>query len=232
MEHNNILLSVAVMHTEKTNLSKWIASLPKGIQIVSCVTVQKDKFEDEIEIIANTKNIVTFRYYYKSYDDDFDFSKVRNYMDEYASGRWILHMDADEYIGMPHDELISIVEDIDKTDAVGAWLTICGIMHKQDTATDLRERYSIAALRLVKKCEYMQWEGICHEWVDTIDDDNNKVYDSDIILIHDGYKLDDNGFMDKGERNAKLLIREYTRKPTNRVWNYLIKTFGILKLKE
>jgi hypothetical protein len=52
------------------------------------------------------------------------------------------------------------------------------------------------------------------------------------MLIHDGYKLDDNGFMDKGERNAKLLIREYTRKPTNRVWNYLIKTFGILKLKD
>jgi len=232
MEHNNILLSVAVMHTEKANLTKWIASLPKGVQIVSCVTVQKDDFTDEIELIADTKNIVSIRYYYKSYDDDFDFSKVRNYMDSYASGKWILHMDADEYIGMSKEELISIVEDIDKTDAVGAWLTIAGIMYKQDAVTQLRERYCIGALRLVKKCDFMKWEGICHEYVDTIDDEKKEVYDSDIMLIHDGYKLDDSGVNDKGVRNAKLLIREYSRKPTDRVWNYLIKTFGFLKLKE
>lgn len=231
-KHKNILLSVAVMHPQNSNLRKLISTLPKGVQIVSCVTIQSDSFTDEIELIANTENIVSLNYYYTSYDVDFDFSKVRNYMDSYASGEWILHIDSDEYVGNPKEELLSIIQDLNKTDAVGAYLTIAGAMYRHDAVNDLRERYANPSLRIVRNCESMKWQGIVHEWVDSIDDDRNYVYDSNVILIHDGYLITDKEFQDKGLRNGKLLIREYTRNATDRIWNYMIKTFKFLQIKE
>lgn len=232
VKHKDILLSVAIMHPENANLRKLISTLPKDAQIVSCVTVKVDKVDNEIELIANTENIVSLKYYYTSYDTDFDFSKVRNYMESYASGAWIIHIDSDEYIGNPKQEFIDIIEDLDKTNALGAYLTITGAMYKHDVVNGLRERFSIPALRIVRNCNEMQWQGIVHEWVDSIDDDNRYVYDSNVILIHDGYLITDKEFQEKGIRNGKLLIREYTRNATDRVWNYMIKTFKYLQIKE
>ena len=54
VKHKDILLSVAIMHPENANLRKLISTLPKDAQIVSCVTVQVDKVENEIELISNT----------------------------------------------------------------------------------------------------------------------------------------------------------------------------------
>lgn len=232
VKHKGILISVAIMHNENANLRKLISTLPKGTQIVSCVTVQSNDFENEIEVIANTENIVSLKYYYKSYNEDFDFSKVRNYMDFYASGRWIVHIDSDEYVGNPKEEFLNIIEDLDKTDSIGAYLTIAGNMYRHDAVNELRERYSLPALRIIRNSNAMKWHGIVHEWADTTDENNKYVYDSNVILLHDGYLLTDEQFQDKGKRNGELLIREYTREPTKRIWNYLIKTFKYLQIKE
>jgi hypothetical protein len=49
------------------------------------------------------------------------------------------------------------------------------------------------------------------------------------MLYHEGYMIEEDEFQTKGERNAKLLVREYRRHKSERNWQYLIKTFSTLK---
>lgn len=227
----SILLSVCIIHPKKANLSRLISRLPKGTQIVSCAVEQKDEFENQFEVIANTPNIVSIHYNYKDYGIDFDFSAIRNKMDELASGIWCLHIDSDEYLGTFPEDAIAEIQAIDEAGAIGGWISISGLMYDLSNEDKVRERYSFHAGRLLKRNSGLFWEGICHEAL-TCHDETAAFVDTDIVLMHDGYKIDDEGFEEKGTRNAKLLIREYTRKPSKRAWNYLIKTFSTLKAKE
>jgi len=224
---NDVLISCCVMHPEKTNLSKWISRIPKGAQIVSCIVKQQDEYESQFEVIAETRNLVSLQYNYKSYDDDYDFSAIRNFIDAKAWGTWLLHIDSDEYIANPMEEIIDEIEAMDATEAIGGWITIAGIVYKDSDKEHARERYALHACRLLKKNSLLKWEGICHE-VPSGNDEPVPMVDTNIVLIHDGYVIEHNDFVKKAERNGKLLIREYTRKPTQRVWNYLIKTFKTL----
>ena len=228
---NEVFLSCCVMHPKKADLSKWVASIPKGAQIVSCIINQQDEFEDKFEVIAETKNIVSLQYNYKSYDEDFDFSEIRNFMDSKAWGQWLLHIDSDESIATNINELYDELYAIDDTEAKAGWITIAGVMYKESSTKHPRERYALHACRLFRKNAGIKWEGICHEIPSELGAETPMV-DTNIILLHDGYMIDDDGFQTKSERNGKLLIREYKRKPTVRCWNYLIKTFTNLKLKE
>jgi hypothetical protein len=225
------LLSVCIIHPSKTNLSRLISRLPKGTQIVSCAVEQKDEFDEAFEVIANTPNIVSIRYNYKDYGIDFDFSAIRNKMDELASGKWVLHIDSDEYLATFPEDAIAEIQAIDEAGAIGGWITISGLMYDSSDEEKPRERYAFHTCRLLKRNAGLSWEGICHE-IPTTNDEQVPFVDTDIVLIHDGYKIDVDGFQDKSERNGKLLIREYTRKPSKRAWNYLCKTFSTLKLKE
>jgi hypothetical protein len=227
----NNLLSVCIIHPKKANLSRLISRLPKGTQIVSCAVEQRDEYENQFEVIANTPSIVSIHYYYQDYGIDFDFAQIRNKMDELASGDWSLHIDSDEYLGTFPEDAIAEIQAIDEAGAVGGWITISGLMYDTSHEDRVRERYSLHAGRLHKKNSGLFWEGICHEAL-VSNDETTAFVDTDIVLIHDGYKIDSDGFEDKGTRNGKLLIREYTRKPSKRAWNYLIKTFSTLKAKE
>ena len=62
-------------------------------------------------------------------------------------------------------------------------------------------------------------------------DEDVTVADTDILLWHLGYNLSAEELRDKAERNAKLMIREYTREKSDRNWQYLINTFSYHKTK-
>lgn len=228
---NEVFLSCCVMHPEKANLSKWVASIPKWSQIVSCVVKQQDEFETQFEVIAETKNLVSLQYNFKSYDEDFDFAEIRNFMDTYAWGTWLLHIDSDESIATHHNELYDELQAMNETEAEAGWISIAGIMYDNAQSNQPRERYALHACRLLRKSSGIKWQGICHE-TPTLDEREVAMVDTNIMLLHDGYMIDEEGFQKKATRNGKLLIREYTRKPTFRCWNYLIKTFTNLKIKE
>jgi hypothetical protein len=49
------------------------------------------------------------------------------------------------------------------------------------------------------------------------------------MLYHEGYMIEEDEFNIKGIRNAKLLIREYRREKSERNWNYLHRTFTLIK---
>lgn len=219
------------MHPKEVNLSMLLSRIPKGAQIVSCRIEQADEFEDHFELIADTPNIVSLVYRYKSYDIDFDFSAIRNKMDEMASGEWCLHIDSDEYIGNRPEDVIDELHAMNEVGAVAGWISISGLMYKNSNEIAPRERYAIHSCRLIKRNSGITWEGIVHE-IPTTHGKELPFVDTDIFLLHDGYKIETDDFQKKAERNGTLLIREYTRQPTKRCWNYLIKTFTNLKLKE
>lgn len=225
------LLSVCVMHPKECNLSLLISRIPKGSQIVSCVIEQVDEYDEQFELIADTPNIVSLKYKYKSYGIDFDFAAIRNEMDSYAAGQWVLHIDSDEYLANHPDDVIDEILAMEKEGCVAGWTSIAGITFDKSDGKHVRERYALHSCRLFKKNSGINWEGICHE-VPVTNGEQLPFHDTNIILIHDGYMIDNEGFEHKAERNGKLLIREYTRNPSKRVWNYLVKTFSNMKLEE
>lgn len=218
------LLSVCVMHPKECNLSMLISRLPKDAQIVSCMIEKVDEYDEQFELIADTPKIVTLHYKYKSYDLDFDFSAIRNAMDKHASGKWVLHIDSDEYIANHPQDVIDELQSMDEQGVVAGWTSIAGITFNNPIDAPIRDRYALHNCRLFKRNSGINWEGICHE-IPTTNGDELPFHDTNIILIHDGYAIEKESFTPKAERNAKLLVREYTRKPTQRVWNYLVKTF-------
>lgn len=230
MNKKNILLSCLVMHPEKADLSKWIARIPKEAQIVSCIVKQVDSYTSQFHEIGKTSKLVSLEYHYTDYEKDFNFADIRNFLDRSADGEWLLHIDSDEFLGTHPEELLAEINAMNETKAEAGWITIAGIMHEQGETKDIRERYCLHSCRLLKKSSNIQWEGICHE-VPNGGDREIPMVDTDIVLLHDGYKIDLESFQNKGVRNGKLLLREYARKPTKRVWNYLIKTFRNLSLE-
>ncbi|MFM8759083.1 MAG: hypothetical protein ACKODS_05995, partial [Methylophilaceae bacterium] len=230
MNNDSILLSCCVMHPEKVDLSKWTARIPKGTQIVSCVVKKVESYESQFVVIGKTNRLVSLQYLYTDYEIDFDFSAIRNFIDSEADGEWLLHIDSDEFIGSHPEEVLAEVRAMNETEAQAGWITISGIVHEPEDVTDIRERYCLHSCRLLRKSANIKWDGICHE-VPNAEGKEVPMVDTDIVLIHDGYKIDKDSFQIKGVRNAKLLLREYQRKPTKRVWNYLIKTFRNLSLE-
>jgi glycosyltransferase involved in cell wall biosynthesis len=220
-------LTVCVLYEDNDNLVRWRKALPiDNVQVIALKTNYDDKLtEPTLEEVGVTPNLVALQWNYNDFEEQFDFSYLRNKCDEYAQGDWILHIDSDEYLTTPHVDLWAFLDALDDTDAVAGYVTIYGLQNQKEK---LRMRYAFQNMRLHKRSAGLKWSGICHE---TIDSDAHKHTwaDTEIMLYHEGYMIDEEDYQKKCERNAKLLIREYTREKNKRNWNYLIKTFSSIK---
>jgi glycosyltransferase involved in cell wall biosynthesis len=220
-------LSVCVLYSDNENLIRWRKALPiENVQMIALKTTHDETITEPIfEEIGVTPNLVALQWKYNDFEEQFDFSYLRNKCDGYAQGDWILHIDSDEYLTTPHADLWAFLDALDETDAVAGYVTIYGLQNQKEK---LRMRYAFQNMRLHRRSAGLKWSGICHE---TIDSDTHKHMwaDTEIMLYHEGYMIDEEDYQKKCERNAKLLIREYTREKNKRNWNYLIKTFSSIK---
>jgi hypothetical protein len=133
---------------------------------------------------------------------------------------------------MTHEQFWENIKALEETDAVAAGLTIVGMRSELDERVGyVRQRYAGANLRIIRNHKGIKWKAICHEHLDLHGQDVT-VADTDILLWHLGYNLDTEQLRDKAERNAKLMIREYTREKSERNWNYLVNTFSYLQQKQ
>lgn len=222
-------VSICVAYQNGDDLVSWRKALPeKGVQIVACRTAFKqiDKNAKSGKLVlGSSEDIVALHANYLDYDTDFDFSDVRNFMDEQATGDWIIHIDADERLAIPHEEFWAQMYALNESGANAAFLSIAGISNEEKPTDVYRKRYCLASLRIHRKASNIRWKGICHE---TLDIENKEITlaDTGILLNHDGYAVDDASLLQKLERNAKLMVREYTREKSKRNWDYLINTFS------
>lgn len=222
-------VSICVAYQNGDDLYSWRKTLPeKGVQIVACRTVfkQTDKdAKDSKVVIGSSEDIVALHANYLDYETDFDFSDVRNFMDEQATGDWIIHIDADERLAMSHEEFWTQMYALNESGADAAFLSIAGISNEDKPTEVYRKRYCLASLRIHRKSANLKWKGICHETID-IEGRDIALADTDILLSHDGYAISDEQLLEKLTRNGKLMVREYTREKSKRNWDYLISTFS------
>ena len=220
-------LTVCVLYDNNENLIRWRKSLPiENVQVIALKTVHNPKLiEPQFEEVGVTTDLVGLQWTYNDFEEQFDFSYLRNKCDEYANGDWILHIDSDEYLTTPHVDLWAFLDAINETEANAGYVSVYGLL---TISGNIRDRYSHPNMRLHRRAAGLKWSGICHE---TIDSDAHKTVwaDTEIMLYHEGYMIDQDEFQIKGERNAKLLVREYRRHKSERNWQYLIKTFSTLK---
>lgn len=223
------LVSFCVPYTDEDDLIEWRNSIPKeGVQIVACKTLVKPSSEHpELTLHGVTDDLIAMEYSFPSIEKHFDFSLVRNALDAHASCDWIIHMDSDERLANPHDEFWEIIFTLDKSDADCAFISIGGITHEKEPIGPTRKRYNNPSMRMHRKRANLQWSGICHETLD-IGDKEIITADTDILLYHKGYAVEKDEMLSKSIRNAKLLLREYNRKDSERNWNYLINTFNLI----
>jgi len=227
-------VSVCVIFPEGESLRDWRESLPEeNIEIVAVETSINPKLKEPIfTYVGRTGDTVVLAWEVPNFEDYWDFGYLRNKLNEYATGDWIVHIDSDERLAMTHQQFWDNIKALDESDAVAAGLTITGMRSELDERVGyVRQRYAGANLRIIRNHQGVKWKAICHEHLDLHGEDVT-VADTDILLWHLGYNLDTEQLRDKAERNAKLMIREYTREKSERNWNYLVNTFSYLQQKQ
>lgn len=227
-------VSVCVIFPEGESLRDWRESLPEeNIEIVAVETSINPKLKEPIfTYVGRTGDTVVLAWEVPNFEDYWDFGYLRNKLNDYATGDWIVHIDSDERLAMTHDQFWDNIKALDESDAVAAGLTIVGMRSELDERVGyVRQRYAGPNLRIIRNHQDVKWKAICHEHLD-LQGEDLIVADTDILLWHLGYNLGTEQLKDKAERNAKLMIREYTREKSERNWNYLVNTFSYLQQKQ
>ena len=222
------MLSICVLYKQGEDIKAWRKSLPDDVQIVACRTIFDEKAKEiKKEILGTTEKLVGLQITFPNMEKDFDFSLCRNFLDKHATGEWIFHVDSDELLAIPHSELKDIFTTLDASSADCAFVSIAGVSHEEEPNEVYRPRYNLPNIRLHRKKSNLHWSGICHETLGT-EKKPLTIADTDILLYHTGYAVDKKQMLEKCERNAKLMLREYTRENSTRNWNYLINTFNLI----
>lgn len=223
------MLSICVPYKKEESLKEWRDALPlNGVQIVACQTViDENATEIKKEVLGKTEELIVLQITFPTMENHFDFSMVRNFIDKHATGDWLLHIDSDERLAIPEHEFWDIYKTINASDADCAFVSIAGISQENEPTDLYRQRYNIPSIRLHRKSSNLLWKGICHETIDIVERDVT-VADTDILLYHQGYAIPKEDMLAKCERNARLMIREYTRVGSPRNWNYLVNTFALI----
>ena len=228
-----MIVSACVIFPEGESLTEWRASLPEdNIEVVALqITVNPRLKEPVFSEVGAIEGHKVLSWEVPNIQDYFDFSYCRNKLDEYATGEWILHMDSDERLCSPHDDFWSYIDELNESESEAAMLTIAGTNPEIDENIKYaRTRYAGSSMRLKRRASGLKWKSICHEVID-IEKRDSVIGDTDIVLFHYGYSKSQEDIIKKTERNAKLMIREYTREKSDRNWQYLINTFSYLKTK-
>ena len=136
-----------------------------------------------------------------------DFSKHRNQAIQYASGKWLLNIDADERLvlrkNITRDMLIDLLRKLPNS-CNAIMLPMRDINPQGDVVTEYMN------VRLVKNTTDFHYEGLVHE---------NPVFEgkpiaiSEIALNHHGYHLAQQEMDRKYKRNTDLLLKRLEENP-------------------
>lgn len=129
-----------------------------------------------------------------------NFAEARNYALQYATGDYILHLDADEYIGS-HPESLKVLLDKD----------YYFVRIRNDLGSGFAEMHQF--VRLFRNDSKLRYVGALHEQVDL-----EKVKDLqpdliDAIIYHDGYLEHVVRDKVKLDRNMKIIMDEVEKHP-------------------
>jgi glycosyltransferase involved in cell wall biosynthesis len=140
--------------------------------------------------------------YFSDWKDDFSYA--RNLALRHMRTDWVLSLDCDEML--EYEEMIKIRELISNTDADAINLKI---INNLSNGIKSVHRYT----RLFRNLKYLKYSGRIHEQIrKSIEDNNLKILESDIKILHNGYFENDHK---KQMRNKKLLLMDIEENPND-----------------
>lgn len=213
-----MLLSIVMMvKNEERYLDKTLKSLKPLMKDINSELIILDTGSDDstVEIAKRYTDKVFFA------DWNNDFAHMRNISISYASGDWILILDADEQL-TNYDKL----KEFFNSDLCNKYNSAC-ITLKNILSQD-EESYSIAPmLRLFKNYDGFGYKGAIHEQPIF----KNPIYNDIAMFNHYGYLFEDEEIKQlKDIRNKKILIEEVKKSPNDPYMNYQLgKNYIIAK---
>jgi tetratricopeptide (TPR) repeat protein len=145
-----------------------------------------------------------------SYQWNDDFSAARNFSLQYASGKWILVLDADERL-MP-EQAEKIKRLLQKTDGIAFYLNFRSRIRESATGA-----YAVSAHpRLFKNRLGIRFSGRIHEQIiESVQKAGGTIGPTDIFVEHEGYSPERMTDRKKIERNIAILRKELEENPEN-----------------
>ncbi len=216
---NDFFVQIAIINYDKWKINSWGINLSKINTLSVCLIAknEEDMIEDciksvidivdEIIVVDTGSKDNTIKiceqydcniYQYKWNDD---FSAARNYALSKAQSNYILSIDADERCANPH----KIKETVNNLsgDIGGCLVQIKSEIVNQSGINEINFNKQI---RLFKNDSLIRYKGIIHEQIiDSIENLNLNIIDTDIEFFHLGYNLGKEKINRKRMRNLNLL---------------------------
>ena len=171
-------------------------------------------FVDEIIVVdtGSSDNTIEIARSYGSQVYNFewvdDFSAARNESLRYATGDWILYIDADESVDESNADKIRRV--IARKDIMAVTVRQCIPQRSDNIATAFYSEYC----RIFLRHPGIRFEGIVHEQIlPSIERLGGKVQRTDIVINHWAYAITGEKKYRRAERNLKYLLKEKMRVP-------------------
>ena len=197
-------LSICMMvKDEEQNLVRCLESLrPLRNQLESELIIVDTGSTDSTVALAQT---YTGRIYFHPWNNNF--SEMRNITISYATGEWIMIMDADEEL----TDIADILYFFNRKD-LQASFGACTFNVINTLSSNKDDEAVFASARLFKNDGIFHYEGIVHnqaKW-------QGKTLKFNTIINHYGYDSTDKDLMEKKfQRTAKLLLEELSQNPNN-----------------
>ncbi|WP_270646641.1 glycosyltransferase, partial [Paeniclostridium hominis] len=203
-----MLLSIVMMvKNEERYLDKTLESLKPLMKDINSELIILDTGSDDSTVEIAKR--YTDKVFFANWNNDF--AHMRNISISYASGDWILILDADEQL-TNYDKL----KEFFNSDLCNKYNSAC-ITLKNILSQD-EESYSIAPmLRLFKNYDGFEYKGAIHEQPIF----KGPIYNDIAMFNHYGYLFEDEEIKQlKDVRNKKILIEEVKKSPNDPYMNY------------
>lgn len=194
---------------EEAKIQRCIASVKEVVdEIVVVDTGSKDKTVE----IAESEGAVIHRIEWEN-----DFAKARNQALEKVKGKWVIFLDADEYVAK--QSLPFIRSYISIGEERGFDVILIDSINYNDSGIS----NTLKLPKIFRRDDRMIYQGAIHERLVHLDRQLKALDCSrDIIVFHDGFDSKVMNDKNKSERNGNLLLKELEKDPDNSNLHYYI----------
>lgn len=216
----------AKLQSKKPTLSLCMIVKDEEAHLSDCLKSVEDVVDEIIVVdIGSTDKTVEIA---KQFDAEVhtiqcedDFAAARNESLKYASGDWILQLDADERL------------DPESKKELRKWLEnkskMCATV-LIDSPKEKNKKGVSRAYRLFRNVPGVRYTGRTHERISpSIASMNGEEGFSNIKVLHLGYDKDEDEVSEKSERGYQLLNKQIVEDPENAYWHYTFAQNLILK---
>lgn len=191
-----------ITKNEEKNLASCLESIR---HFVDEIVINDTGSSDNTLQIAKSYSCVIIQNEWKE-----DFALARNQALKKASHKFILSIDADEILDNGY-EIKKVIANA--TDSIGGFLV-------DIISSNSNKQHIFKSVRLFRNAGF-NFSGVIHEQIiDSILTNNFKINNSSLRIIHKGYNVDNNEFINKQLRNLKILNFALIKEPNNSYYLY------------